>query len=335
MAQENLVSQFRELIDSCTEAQIDDLLNDPNWGTINFEGCRQEVERTYNMLNQFKVLPIELLPDSVAQNIINTLTPINALLDKIYNFTIERPNPAVERDQLVSQFKSQADQFFSAAHLYIPFLAYQHGDVQRNITELTSSVQQATTLVNNTKEDIKTKKGEIDGIIAAAREATASVGVAHFSADFSQESEMQDKNATHWLWATMAFAGITLVAAICMVQISISPEATTPQIIQLFTSKIIILGLLFTATIWCGRLYKVAKHQYAINRHRANALRTFQAFNKAASDDAARNAVLMETTKSIFAITPSGYLDNDAAPDGGVKIVEIVKQATETAASVK
>jgi hypothetical protein len=43
----------------------------------------------------------------------------------------------------------------------------------------------------------------------------------------------------------------------------------------------------------------------------------------------------METTKSIFAITPSGYLENESAPDGGLKIVEVVKHATQAVASVK
>jgi len=43
----------------------------------------------------------------------------------------------------------------------------------------------------------------------------------------------------------------------------------------------------------------------------------------------------METTKSIFAITPSGYLENESVPDSGLKIVEVVKHATQAVASVK
>ena len=130
-------------------------------------------------------------------------------------------------------------------------------------------------------------------------------------------------------------AAFTLLVALVMVFIPIHPDATTPQVVQMFTSKVVILGLLFTATIWCGRLYKAARHQGSINKHRANALRTFQAFTKAASDDAARDAVLMETTKSIFAFTTSGYLENESTPDGGLKIVEVVKHATQALASVK
>jgi hypothetical protein len=166
-------------------------------------------------------------------------------------------------------------------------------------------------------------------------EAAASVGVAHFTADFNAESSSQDESAERWLKATAGVAVLTLAASIALVFVPIQPDATTPQVIQMFTSKVVILGLLFTATIWCGRLYKAARHQGSINKHRANALRTFQAFTKAASDDAARNAILMETTKSIFAITPTGYLDNESAPDGGFRIVEVVKHATQAVASVK
>jgi hypothetical protein len=177
---------------------------------------------------------------------------------------------------------------------------------------LTESVEQASQLVGGAKDEIEKKRGEIGDIIVAAREAAASVGVAHFTADFTAESTEQDESADRWLKATGAVAVLTLAVAIGLVFVPIRPDATTPQVIQMFTSKVVILGSLFTATIWCGRLYKAARHQGSISKHRANALRTFQAFTKAASDDESRNAILMETTKSIFAITPTGYLDNES-----------------------
>lgn len=335
MATEAFTKQFHDLISECTQSPVDELLTNPDWGKITFEGCRTELERTYSMLNQFKLLPLDLLPDGPTQQIVSTLPPIKQTIDRIRSFSIESGNPTGTRDQLVIQIKSQADQFFTAAHLYIPYLAYQKGDVQRNINELTRSVEEAGQLVDGTKRDIEQRRGEIGEIIVAAREAAASVGIAHFTADFNAEANTQDQSAEKWLKATAGLAAMTILAALLMVFVPVKPDATIPQVIQLFTSKIVILGLLFTATIWCGRLYKAARHQSSINKHRANALRTFQAFTKAASDDAARDAVLMESTKSIFAITPSGFLDNESAPDGGLKIVEVVKHATQAVASVK
>lgn len=335
MATEALTKQFRELISECTQSPVDELLINPDWGKITFEGCRSELERTYSMLNQFKLLPLDLLPDEPTQKIVNTLQPISKTIDQIRSFSIESGNPTGTRDQLVNQAKSQADQFFTAAHLYIPYLAYQKGDVQRNIDELTRSVEKGEQLVEDAQKNIEQKQGEISDIIVAARETAASVGVAHFTADFNAEADAQDLSAEKWLKTTGGLAVATIVAALLMIFVPVKPDATTPQVIQIFTSKVVILGLLFTATIWCGRLYKAARHQSTINKHRANALRTFQAFTKAASDDAARNAVLMETTKSIFSITPSGYLENESTPDGGLKIVEVVKHATQAVASVK
>lgn len=75
-----------------------------------------------------------------------------------------------------------------------------------------------------------------------------------------------------------------------------------------------------------SRIYKALKHQITVNKHRANALKTFQAFVKAASNDNTRDAVLIETTRSIFANSPSGYLDTtDASSDSNTKILEIIK----------
>jgi len=335
MATEALTKQFRELINDCTQSPVDELLINPDSGKISFEGCRPELERTYSMLNQFKLLPLDLLPDGPTQEIVNTLPPIKQTIDQIRAFSIESDNPMGTRDQLVNQIKSQADQFFTAAHLYIPYLAYQKGDVQRNINELTRSVKEAGLLVDGAKDDIKKRRGEIGDIIVAAREAAASVGVTHFTAVFNAEANTQDSSAQKWLKTTAGLAAGTILAALLMVFVPVKADATTPQVIQIFTSKVVILGLLFTATIWCGRLYKAARHQSAINKHRENALKTFQAFTKAASDDDVRNAVLMESTKSIFALTPSGYLDNESVPDGGLKIVEVVKHATQAVTSVK
>ena len=79
-------------------------------------------------------------------------------------------------------------------------------------------------------------------------------------------------------------------------------------------------------------MYKTNKHQESVNKHRANALKTFQAFVEATNDPTVRDAVLMETTRSIFAFTPSGYLsESDRGPDAGSRVVEVIKAASKVA----
>ncbi|WP_204348685.1 hypothetical protein, partial [Serratia marcescens] len=76
-------------------------------------------------------------------------------------------------------------------------------------------------------------------------------------------------------------------------------------------SKFFLLSVLIGATIWFGRTYRALKHLETINRHRANSLRTFQAFVKAASTDQIRDSVLVEAARSIFMIAPTGYVEQD------------------------
>jgi len=332
MASETYIKQLKNVIDACIEKPIDDLVSSPNWGTINFEEAKPELEKFFSILNHLKMLPVDLLPDQAIITIIEQCKPVYTIVEAIKKFTLEQANPLEQRNSLVTQLKPYIDAFYTNTHIWIPFLAYQRGDIQRNIQELNKTVAESSKLLTAAKADVMKKQGEIDQIITAAREASATVGVGHFTADFLAEATDKGVSAKKWLIATGVVAGFTLVAA--GASMFYHPSLETSQLIQMTSSKLILLGLLFTATVWCGKLYKAAKHLEAVNKHRSNALKTFQAFTNAANDTAMKDAVLMETTKSIFALMPTGYLDGEGNhSDSGVKIVEVVKNGAQTIAA--
>lgn len=332
MATEEDVKKLRTLGAACVEMPIDSLVTNPEWGKINFDKARSTLERMFGMLVPLSVLPLQLLPQNIVETAIGQLTPVAETISQIRNFNIEgSDNPAGRRDQLSEQLKQQLDALYPHLTPHIPYLVYARGDVEENISNLTQSVSQAKGLIDAAKADIAAKRKEIDDIVIATREASAKAGVATFTGDFSDEALALEQAAGNWLKATSILAVVTVVSAAAMSLLLAVVTLAPMQLLQALLGKIIILAVLFTATIWCGRLYKASKHQATTNRHRANALKTFQAFTKAASDDAARNAVLMETTRSIFAHAPSGFLDSkDTSGDGHLKIVEVVKNVTQT-----
>lgn len=93
----------------------------------------------------------------------------------------------------------------------------------------------------------------------------------------------------------------------------------------MLSTKLIIISVFFTATLWAGKMYRALMHQATVNTHRANALQTFQAFTTASNDAHTRDAVLLETTKSIFSVSPSGYIDSDTNGSQQTNVIEIVK----------
>jgi hypothetical protein len=102
---------------------------------------------------------------------------------------------------------------------------------------------------------------------------------------------------------------------------------TTGQSIQLAISKLIVLSVLYFAIIWGSRNYSAHRHNVVINKHRQNALSTFQAFVNAAEDKATKNAVLLRSTETIFSPNASGYLTKGSEKQSTPQILEIVQNA--------
>lgn len=334
MALEPEVIGFLEIIKEITSVSVDSLLERSEWGSINFNDAQMDINRFYSLCNHFKVLPLEQLPSDVVTQLKAEIEPARQTLLNIHNFTLTQSNPTGVQAQYVATIKQQVDTFYKTAHVYVPYLAYQKGEIQKNIKELTSSVDAAKSLLNKSQSDTESKSSEIDKIIQAAREASASVGVAHFTADFVAESTAMEKQANVWLIATIFLAIVSFGFAIFFL-VNKPDVSTVAMAIQYISSKILILILLITGTLWCGNLYKAAKHQAAANRFKGNSLKTFQAFVNATDDNAIKDAVLVETTRAIFSESATGYINSDnSSADKSTKIVEVIKHGAQAASAV-
>jgi len=332
MASETIVRQLRELCAEILARPVESLVARPEWGAINFETAELDLVSARDICQYLSELPVEKLPEGAAKQIFDSGASLYDTIKTIEKFSLNTSaNPGQQRNQISQQLHAQAEAFYTNAQNWIPFLAYQRGDIQAQIGQLKSLIGDASSLYSNAKAQAEEKTTELDGVIAAAREASATVGVGHFTSDFSNEASELDRGAKKWLIATIASAILTVGSAVLMLFHHIDASSTAAQAVQWITTKLLILGVLFSATAWCGRIYKATKHQVVTNRQRANALKTFQAFAKAATDEATKNAVLLETTRSIFAMTPTGYIDSaDSGSDfGGLKVLEVVKNATQ------
>lgn len=323
------VQKIIALADGITTTPIDQLVSNANWGSINFEAARESLSLLYGLCGHLKMLPLEIIPNSVAEAFTNSLKQAGSIVTQINTFKIENANPIASRDQIVAQLKQHAENVLTTTQSWIPFLAYQKGDIQKNIDALSKAVKDANKILEDSKIEVSEKSGEIAKIVTAAREASASAGVGVFTSDFDGQAHILETEASKWLKISMSLAAATVVVALISFLFPIDKDASNAQIVQYTTSKLVVLLVFLTATVWSGRIYKALKHQVTVNTHRANALKTFQAFVKAASDDNTRDAVLIETTRSIFAISPSGYLETtDSSSDANTKVMEIFKGTT-------
>ena len=174
------------------------------------------------------------------------------------------------------------------------------------------------------------KQAEVDKIVGATREAAASTGVTTFTKEFADEASNLQTKSTYWLIATALLVATTIGASILLIYWPTeSSGANEWETIRNLVSKAAIIAVLFTSTIWCGRIYRSFVHQVSVNRHRALSLKTFQAFTEATSDPYVKDAVLMAATKSVFTSVPTGLVEQVENQEQGVNFVKFGKSSGE------
>ncbi len=327
MATDEQANALREAISKCVENEIDGLLKNPDWGALNFEDCRREIETVFSTIKPLLGMPLERLEGTIVPDLTSHVEDLSQKIENIKGFTINQADPPGTRQNLANELQNSILQVWNRVAPWLAYLAYQSGSLDENVKQLAALRSEAEGILNEAKSEIEVTKKEIDKIVIAARDSAGKVGVAHHTVDFAGEADGYETVAHRWLLGTAVMAAATVVSVLLLWKfLPIPPKVDTAFVIQVTATKFVVIGLFLTATLWCGHLYKTSKHQESVNKHRANALKTFQTFVEAASDPSVRDAVLLETTRSIFAITSSGYLGrSDSAADGSSKIVEVVK----------
>jgi len=321
---EKPLAELKQELEKFAGYEKENLIKRSEWGTINLEEARPDFDKIYDIINYLNILPIDILTINAINSIKGAVKQVNDNFEQINQFSIESADPAGQRNNFITQIQNQADALYTQASPWIPFLAYQKGDVSQNIEALTKTVQEARELIENAKNSISEKEKEIQDIITKAREASAAAGAAIFTKDFMRESDSAKDSAKNWLWVTGIIGVLTLIAAVGMWYF-IEPGLDKGQLWQKLGTKLAILGILISGTFWCGKIYKALMHQSTVNKHRALGIQTLQAFSAAVQDTSMKDAVVLEAARSVFGNVASGYIDNSSSTESDIKVFEVAK----------
>ena len=328
MASAELVKKLEEQLETINRYQDAELISRPDWGTITFEIAAKDINLARSIASDLLAMPLTYLTDQAAQDIIEKIPYVSTYLRRIDNFKL-KGDPAKNRDNIATDLNIMVVDLHTSASQCIPYLAYKRGDFSANIREIETAVTDARRWRDEAEIYVATKQKEVDKIVALTREASASAGVATFTSEFDREATALADSSRKWLKAVAVLAFLTLASAIgSFFWLPLPEDANSWATLRFVVAKVSVIAILFTGTIWCGRIYRALTHQRSINRHRALSLKTFQAFVQATDDPTTRDAVLMAATKSIFANVPTGFVEERAASqDTSVNVLEIGKSA--------
>lgn len=311
------------------------LIERQEWGETGYEKSQpieeiqSETERTYRLAQQLINLPLERLLEKTIDDISDKTRQVIGSYEQFDDQS--KIETAADIDLIKANYINPIQQttnaFFEASAPWVTYLACCHSDFDQKprifLNPSMHKTKEADERMGKMLSDAKTKMDKINEIIAKARETSAKEGAAVFTKDFEKVANEMEKSAKDWLVATSSAAILTLIVALFM-WFKTESGLDQGQLFQKIGTKMVVFAVLLTGTIWCGRNYRALKHLATINNHRANSIRTLQAFSSAAAQTQTKDAVLMEATRDVFGNVPTGFIGQTPS-DSNLKVIEVAR----------
>lgn len=172
-------------------------------------------------------------------------------------------------------------------------------------------------------------EGEAESVVRNLRKAATATAASDHAKTFHEEAEGHARAKKKWLrvsvWVAVLAGGVALLNVAFLVTPLADRDVDPGRAIELGVARILLFSVLYYALVWVVRMYRAASHNEVVNRHRANALRTFEAFVATSEDDQAREAVLLRATECVFGHQVSGFADSGREDGGPSRLMEVVR----------
>lgn len=300
----------------------------PELNALGFEELRPSVEAIIAVARELDATPLRELPYRLVAKALGAFGNLDGQLHEMRTFDIvalssRNENPVQQKQRIVANFDGVENAFWEQI---APVVGYAGALRARSDQQAAASalvLERAQAAVASALES----QEQLGQIVTAARTAAADVGVSRHTRLFSTESKAHAAAAKGWLAATALVAFGTLSLAIVNYSAVLDQKEKAPPeaVVQFVLAKVLVFSLLLSAIVWCGRNYRSSRHNEIINRHRRNALGSFEAFVSGATDDQTKNAVLLQATQSIFAPQSSGFVSTEPEAAGPAQMIELVR----------
>lgn len=324
------IDAVRKALDEVRKVDCEALARADELGPrANFSQAVPHFQRLRDVFVELQGRDITPLPSDRLQFIIEACTQFQNLVQKVKGFDINSNNPVDATRSICNQVASAYDNI--AGHLIVPlaYTASQQTNYQQIEREAKGHNAELKAQAQAMKEFIAQATKDGEQALAAVKQQAAQAGVSTNAVIFNEEAAAREKSSRSWLKATVALTSATALATAAGLALAAKWTPAGPaEAIHFVISKVLFLSVLTAATVWCARNYRAQKHNETLNRHRAHALMTFQAFVEGTAAANVKDAVLVQASHAAFQGRPTGYeAMGDTTSQGVAPIVEAVAKA--------
>lgn len=255
------------------------------------------VRHITRLFQRFQRTDIEVMPAASRRALAQEIQRVQAQLHELDNMELQ--------NQLPENILRSLESVYEGVYQNLgPIIAHAQPDAPE-ITDWEKQLEEAKGRSDGAVKEIQTKVREADDLFRNMQTTAAKLGVSQHGATFDAAAKKHARAKKVWMGVTAALGAITAVVG--WLTAGGVPDAGIGPTINIVATRLVVFGVLSYLLVWAGRTYRAEAHNQVVNEHRRDALRTFETFAKAATDDPTKNAVLTQATQCIFSHRPSGF----------------------------
>jgi hypothetical protein len=314
---------FKLNLNSLIDTPLELITRTKELGTdFDFSSLTENVVIVKKIATRVLLIDFSLLTDEKLDEFSQSFNLLHEGLKWISEFKVDDPNYRYDviqrRRDLINDCKIRINKFST---LILPYLSLKNDDVNADLNNQKIEAEKIFATIKKIGDNAKLQF-DAQSIITSAS------GINIHSEIFKNQSKTYRNNANIWL-------GFVIVILICILifglfLLNLPVPNSQIEIIYSSVARIIILTSLFYGLNICNKNVKSFRHNSIMNKHRENALMSFQTFTTSTEDQMTKNSILMEATRTIYGIQNTGFADSDKDSDNPIKVIEILKNITKS-----
>ena len=305
------------------------ILNSPRESLLGLS--KPDIEQIKNNLQNF-VNTTSKIKDFHSQN---TREEHTKILEQTFNFC----------DQVKQQLKQITAYLNSERAAQVEVRLIKQIETQVNdlvsdpVEKLRSGIELSQKQREEAEEDITDRKKDLDDLKKQMVDSIASKTVSQYKTIFAEQTQKHQRAAWIWLGVASVLIGGLVIGILFYGLLDVLNLGGTELtgVLQNIFKKGSALTLFYFAINRSIKNYTAQKHLEIVNRHRQNALETFDEFRAASGDNQeTRDAVLLAATNAIFDANQTGYLSTKTKGSENTNpIQQVVKAVMPGSSSTK
>lgn len=292
--------------------------------TLDLSPAVPAIRRIVDFFNQIPLADLPDLPESPRNLIKRVADETFQIYQAMMTFNPANvQNAAGERESLLNQANGTYSSVFEQLYPIVSYLSSRHKDIGAIERNAQAAVDGALKRVEESTQSLQQSSDEAQRILGEVRRTAAESGVSQQASYFGEQAAKEATLVEQWQSRTYWFAAALGLWALLTFALGFYVEPkSTYQAVQIAVSKVLIFSTIAFLLFLSARTLMAYRHNEVVNRHRQNALLTFNALADAASSEQTREVVLTHASACIYAPQESGFT-KPGPMSGGPSLVEL------------